>query len=95
MNLDYHGKGGYLSVSDGTATPLNKNVYARAMEELGHPITDCNGKSQIGKSYYVIAEHSKIYKSHINREHNGGFYNIIEEYKKKINENAVPLINVT
>ncbi|XP_056016593.1 glucose dehydrogenase [FAD, quinone]-like [Ostrea edulis] len=48
QNSAYHGKGGYLSVSDGTATPLNKNVYARAMEELGHPITDCNGKSQIG-----------------------------------------------
>ncbi|XP_056016160.1 alcohol dehydrogenase [acceptor]-like [Ostrea edulis] len=45
---EYHGKGGYLSFSDGTATPLNKNVYARAMEELGYPITDCNGKSQIG-----------------------------------------------
>ncbi|XP_048768069.2 glucose dehydrogenase [FAD, quinone]-like [Ostrea edulis] len=45
---EYHGKGGYLSVSDGTATPLNKKIYARAMEELGYPITDCNGKSQIG-----------------------------------------------
>ncbi|XP_056016168.1 glucose dehydrogenase [FAD, quinone]-like [Ostrea edulis] len=48
QNSEYHGKGGYLSVSDGTATPLNKNVYARAMEELGYPTTDCNGKSQIG-----------------------------------------------
>ncbi|XP_048768060.1 glucose dehydrogenase [FAD, quinone]-like [Ostrea edulis] len=48
QNSDYHGKGGYLSVSDGTTTPLNKKVYARAMEELGYPITDCNGKSQIG-----------------------------------------------
>jgi hypothetical protein len=46
--IAYHGTGGYLSVSDGTATPLNKNVYARAMEELGHSVTDCNGKSQIG-----------------------------------------------
>ncbi|XP_048768064.2 glucose dehydrogenase [FAD, quinone]-like isoform X2 [Ostrea edulis] len=44
----YHGRRGYLSVSDGTATPLNKKVYARAMEELGYPSTDCNGKSQIG-----------------------------------------------
>ncbi|XP_061176433.1 glucose dehydrogenase [FAD, quinone]-like [Saccostrea echinata] len=43
----YHGKGGYLTISDGSATPLN-NVYSRAMQELGHPITDCNGKSQIG-----------------------------------------------
>lgn len=47
--IDYHGIGGYLSISDGTATPLSKKVYARAMEELGHPTTDCNGKSQIGK----------------------------------------------
>ncbi|XP_048768066.2 alcohol dehydrogenase [acceptor]-like isoform X2 [Ostrea edulis] len=39
----YHGKGGCLSVSDGTATPLNKKVYARAMEELGYPTIDCNG----------------------------------------------------
>ncbi|XP_048768061.2 alcohol dehydrogenase [acceptor]-like [Ostrea edulis] len=45
---EYHGKGGYLSISDGTATPLNEKVYARAMAELGYPTTDCNGKSQIG-----------------------------------------------
>lgn len=49
--IDYHGKEGYLSVSDGTATPLNKEVYARAMEEIGYPTVDCNGKSQIGKCY--------------------------------------------
>lgn len=49
--LDYHGREGYLSVSDGSATPLNKEVYARAMEELGYPSIDCNGKSQIGKCY--------------------------------------------
>ncbi|XP_061176435.1 glucose dehydrogenase [FAD, quinone]-like [Saccostrea echinata] len=48
MNSAYHGRGGYLSVSDATATTLGRNVYARAMEELGHTITDCNGKSQIG-----------------------------------------------
>ncbi|XP_019924634.3 glucose dehydrogenase [FAD, quinone] isoform X3 [Magallana gigas] len=47
-NSDYHGREGYLSVSDGTATPLNKEVYARAMEELGYSTVDCNGKSQIG-----------------------------------------------
>jgi hypothetical protein len=29
------------------------------MEELGYPVTDCNGKSQIGKSLHVI-EHMKI-----------------------------------
>jgi hypothetical protein len=46
--IAYHGTKGMLSVSDGTATSLNKNVYARAMEELGYPVTDCNGKSQIG-----------------------------------------------
>lgn len=49
--LDYHGREGYLSVSDGTATPLNKEVYARAMEELGYPTIDCNGRSQIGLCY--------------------------------------------
>ncbi|XP_062566969.1 glucose dehydrogenase [FAD, quinone]-like [Saccostrea cucullata] len=47
QNSDYHGKGGYLSVSDGTVTQLS-NVYSKAFEELGYPITDCNGKSQIG-----------------------------------------------
>ncbi|XP_061176434.1 glucose dehydrogenase [FAD, quinone]-like [Saccostrea echinata] len=46
-NSEYHGKGGYLSVSDGTATQLS-TVYSKAMEELGYRITDCNGKSQIG-----------------------------------------------
>lgn len=51
--LDYHGREGYLSVSDGTATPLNKEVYARAMEELGYSTVDCNGKSQIGKCYKI------------------------------------------
>lgn len=47
-NSEYHGKGGYLSVSDGTSTPLSKNAYAPAMKEIGLPFTDCNGKSQIG-----------------------------------------------
>jgi hypothetical protein len=48
FQIAYHGTNGVLSVSDGTATSLNKNVFARAMEELGYPLTDCNGKSQIG-----------------------------------------------
>lgn len=47
-DTEYHGKGGYLSVSDGTSTPLSKNAYAPAMKEIGLPFTDCNGKSQIG-----------------------------------------------
>lgn len=48
LNSEYHGKGGYLPVSDGTSTPLNKKVYEPGMEEIGLPITDCNGESQIG-----------------------------------------------
>eukprot|EP00105_Crassostrea_gigas_P022108 XP_011441494.1 PREDICTED: glucose dehydrogenase [FAD, quinone]-like [Crassostrea gigas] len=48
QNSEYHGKGGYLTVSDGTSTSLNKNVYEAGMEEIGLSITDCNGKSQIG-----------------------------------------------
>lgn len=59
--LDYHGREGYLSVSDGTATPLNKEVYARAMEELGYSTVDCNGKSQIGKCYKYDVELSYLY----------------------------------
>lgn len=47
-DTEYHGKGGYLSVSDGTSTPLSVNAYAPAMKEIGLPLTDCNGKSQIG-----------------------------------------------
>ncbi|XP_061193560.1 L-sorbose 1-dehydrogenase-like [Saccostrea echinata] len=46
-NSPYHGKGGPLAVSDGTATPLN-DVYRRGIEELGYSVVDCNGKSQIG-----------------------------------------------
>nr|XP_022334600.1 uncharacterized protein LOC111131397 [Crassostrea virginica]XP_022334601.1 uncharacterized protein LOC111131397 [Crassostrea virginica]XP_022334602.1 uncharacterized protein LOC111131397 [Crassostrea virginica]XP_022334603.1 uncharacterized protein LOC111131397 [Crassostrea virginica]XP_022334604.1 uncharacterized protein LOC111131397 [Crassostrea virginica]XP_022334605.1 uncharacterized protein LOC111131397 [Crassostrea virginica] len=47
---DYHGRGGYLSISDGTATTLNRDVYAPAMQELGYDIVDINGKTQIGYS---------------------------------------------
>ncbi|XP_061179543.1 glucose dehydrogenase [FAD, quinone]-like [Saccostrea echinata] len=47
---EYHGKGGYLTVSDGSATPLIA-VYEKAMRELGYPVTDCNGKSQTGFFY--------------------------------------------
>ncbi|XP_062607233.1 glucose dehydrogenase [FAD, quinone]-like, partial [Saccostrea cucullata] len=43
----YHGKGGPLTVSDGTATPLS-DVYRRGLEELGYSVVDCNGKNQIG-----------------------------------------------
>ncbi|XP_062620128.1 glucose dehydrogenase [FAD, quinone]-like, partial [Saccostrea cucullata] len=42
---EYHGKGGYLTVTDGSTTPL-VDVFERAMRELGYPLTDCNGKSQ-------------------------------------------------
>ena len=44
----YHGRDGYLSVSDGTATPLNQH-YSAAVRELGLQHVDCNGESQIGK----------------------------------------------
>nr|XP_022293525.1 uncharacterized protein LOC111104083 isoform X1 [Crassostrea virginica]XP_022293526.1 uncharacterized protein LOC111104083 isoform X1 [Crassostrea virginica] len=47
LNSEYHGRGGYLTVSDGVATELNK-VYARGMRELGHNTVDCNGESQAG-----------------------------------------------
>ncbi|XP_062603385.1 alcohol dehydrogenase [acceptor]-like isoform X1 [Saccostrea cucullata] len=47
QNSAYHGIGGPLPVSDGTATPLS-NVYRQAMEELGYSVTDCNGKTQTG-----------------------------------------------
>jgi hypothetical protein len=63
MCLDYHGKGGYLSVSDGIVTPLNKNVYARAMEELGFSITDCNGKSQIGTLLQCTRKYTNLTKT--------------------------------
>ncbi|XP_062603375.1 alcohol dehydrogenase [acceptor]-like [Saccostrea cucullata] len=43
----YHGKGGPLTVSDGTATPLS-DVYRRGLEKQGYSVVDCNGKSQIG-----------------------------------------------
>ncbi|XP_062603390.1 alcohol dehydrogenase [acceptor]-like [Saccostrea cucullata] len=43
----YHGKGGPLTVSDGTATSLSE-VYKRGLKELGYSVVDCNGKSQIG-----------------------------------------------
>ncbi|XP_062570021.1 L-sorbose 1-dehydrogenase-like [Saccostrea cucullata] len=44
----YHGMGGPLTVSDGSATNLSDNVYRRGMEELGYRVVDCNGMSQIG-----------------------------------------------
>lgn len=44
----YHGRDGYLSVSDGKATPLNQH-YSAAVRELGLQHVDCNGESQIGK----------------------------------------------
>ncbi|XP_061193348.1 L-sorbose 1-dehydrogenase-like [Saccostrea echinata] len=47
QNSPYHKKGGPLTVSDGTATPLS-DVYRRGMEELGYSVVDCNGESQIG-----------------------------------------------
>ncbi|XP_078317407.1 glucose dehydrogenase [FAD, quinone]-like [Crassostrea virginica] len=46
-NSPYHGRDGYLSVSDGTATPLNQH-YSAAVRELGLQHVDCNGESQIG-----------------------------------------------
>jgi hypothetical protein len=35
------------------------------MEELGYPVTDCNGKSQIGKSLHVIEhrESDRLYEN--------------------------------
>ena len=50
---EYHGRGGYLTVSDGVATDLNK-VYARGMRELGHDTVDCNGESQAGQLYKIL-----------------------------------------
>ncbi|XP_061180755.1 glucose dehydrogenase [FAD, quinone]-like [Saccostrea echinata] len=44
----YHGMGGPLTVSEGTATNLSDKVYRRAMEEMGYQVVDCNGKTQIG-----------------------------------------------
>ncbi|XP_062618936.1 alcohol dehydrogenase [acceptor]-like [Saccostrea cucullata] len=44
----YHGMGGPLSVSDGTATNLSDNVYRKGMEEIGYRVVDCNGMTQIG-----------------------------------------------
>lgn len=42
-----------MSISDGTATTLNRDVYAPAMQELGYDIVDINGKTQIGKVVQV------------------------------------------
>ena len=42
-----------MSINDGTATPLNQDVYAPAMQELGYEILDINGKTQIGKVVQV------------------------------------------
>lgn len=57
-DVAYHGKGGLLTVSDGTATPLN-DVYRRAMEELGFPVVDCNGKTQTGLMNFMKVKHFK------------------------------------
>ncbi|KAJ8958495.1 hypothetical protein NQ318_002289 [Aromia moschata] len=47
----YHGKGGYLSVSDVPARTESSHAYVRAAQEAGYPYVDYNGKSQIGVSY--------------------------------------------
>lgn len=50
MSLEYRGRGGPLTVSDGVTSPLSNKVYRRGMEELGYQTVDCNGESQTGIS---------------------------------------------
>jgi hypothetical protein len=45
--IGYHGKGGYLTVSESVVTPL-RDIFMEASEDAGYKTIDCNGKDMIG-----------------------------------------------
>ncbi|XP_076109497.1 glucose dehydrogenase [FAD, quinone]-like [Mytilus galloprovincialis] len=53
----YHGKGGYMKLTDSTLTPLVE-VYRRGAEEIGYKTVDANGEDQIGFSYAQASVHN-------------------------------------
>lgn len=48
----YHGKGGYLTVSDIPTRTEASKAFLEAAKETGHKIVDYNGKTQLGFSYF-------------------------------------------
>ncbi|CAC5396732.1 Oxygen-dependent choline dehydrogenase [Mytilus coruscus] len=46
----YHGKGGFMKLTDSSLTSLVE-VYRRSAEEIGYRTVDANGEDQIGFSY--------------------------------------------
>lgn len=45
--LAYHGKGGYMKLTDSSLTPLAE-IYRKGAEEIGYKTVDANGEDQIG-----------------------------------------------
>lgn len=60
LNNGYHGQGGPLAVSDQVSPLPLTDMFVRAAQQAGHPLTDdFNGKSQHGVGYYQVTQRNQ------------------------------------
>ena len=54
VKIEYHSKGGPLTVTHQSATPELTKACMDAGRELGYSVIDCNGEDQIGDNIILV-----------------------------------------